>query len=850
LKESRKKNATGRRATIAALLCLGLVIGLAFIGAGAAAAPTPYTWTKVSPAAGFSGNPDEVESSRVFNNKLYVGTAALAQVWAWDGSSWAQANTTGFDDPATAVGVPCLAIWNNHLVAGTSNPSGGEVYEYSGTGTAWTEIGDAGLTDPTNDNIRSLAVLNGVLYACGDSATGAKVWAYSGSGTAWSQVNTNGFGNGNNDTALKLAVLDNSLYAATHNAVNGTQVYVWTGSGTTWNQVNTNGFNGAVANDATRDLLAWQGKLYAGTENAAGCQVWSYPGTGTTWTQLVGQGASGATAPGFGDTNNTIAYAIQTFAGKLEVGTRNTATGGQTWEFDGASWGKVNTNGFNGTAADDTVETLSGFQNRLYAGTRNLTSSAGAEVWRTQFAKQLGSTGWFMPEGSTAAGFDTWILIQNPSATDANCQVQYLAETGPKQPFTVKLVPQSRMTLHVSDKVPNDFQVSTAVTSDVPVVCERSMYWNKDLVGETNVPGSPQPYQMRSGHADLGVPAETLDAQQGTNTYFAEGATAGGFNTWIDLANVEQTLQATAHLTFMTENGVAATRDVTVAPMTRSTVHVNAIVPNSFNVGCQVTSNMRVVAERSMYWDQAGAAVPAFDAEGGISTLGASQGASQDWFLAEGSTGMGFANFIQLLNPQAVTANVTCTFMNENGIAGTAKVALKPRSRGTINVEDFVPNTWRVATKVTADQAIVAERTMFWNKQLTSVPWAMRDGHSTTGVVSQGPTWLVPEGSTGGGFDSWVLVTNPNDTQKTCNVTFMTESGPKAPVKVTLPANSRVNVRVSDFVPNDFSVSTTVQTADGSDVVVERAMYWDKNESANIQPWQMMGGHAASSLDP
>ena len=85
---------------------------------------------------------------------------------------------------------------------------------------------------------------------------------------------------------------------------------------------------------------------------------------------------------------------------------------------------------------------------------------------------------WYLAEGSTAGGFETWILIENPSSTEANVELTYLGSEGSYPGPKIKLAPGSRKSVNVSDTCPNTWEVSTKVTSDVPVIAERTMYWN------------------------------------------------------------------------------------------------------------------------------------------------------------------------------------------------------------------------------------------------------------------------------------------------------------------------------------------------------------------------------------
>ena len=465
--------------------------------------------------------------------------------------------------------------------------------------------------------------------------------------------------------------------------------------------------------------------------------------------------------------------------------------------------------------------------------------------------KNIGSTSWVVPEGSTGGGFDTWVLIQNPNEEEVQVEVTFTTEEGPRNPVVFKMAPESRTTLRAADIVPDNFNVSTMVKAGSPVVVERSMYWDKDLMGETDIPADPQPYEMRSGHADLGVPWEAVYRPPGSQgeprtIYFPEGSTAPGFDTWILLTNPEGA-DASADITLMTPRGVALEKEVTVPALSRKTLHLDELLPGVQEVATEVTSSTTLMAERSTYWDPNEAALAPYQMRGGHSTGGSTETATE-WYLAEGATGGGFETFVSLLNPQAESAKVTTTFMNASGMAGKAVLTMPPRSRKTIRISDYVPNDFQVSTKVISDEPVVAERSTYWDKRKASEPCAMRDGHATMGFIFTGATWVVPEGSTGGGFDSWVLIYNPNETSVGVTVTFMTQEGPGTPFDIIVKANSRYTLHVNDHVQDNFNVSTRITSKGG--LVVERAMYWDRREAEGIQPYEMMGGHSAQGFTP
>jgi Family of unknown function (DUF5719) len=463
----------------------------------------------------------------------------------------------------------------------------------------------------------------------------------------------------------------------------------------------------------------------------------------------------------------------------------------------------------------------------------------------------IGSTSWVVPEGSTGGGFDTWILIQNPNPEEVDVQVTFATEEGPREPVAVKMAPESRTTLRVADFVPDNFNVSAIVQAGSPVVVERSMYWDKRFVGETGTPGTPQPYEMREGHANLAVPWEAVYRAPGSQDqkraiYFPEGSTATGFDTWVLLTNPEAA-DATARVTLMTRRGVALEKDITVPAMSRKTIHVDELLPGEPEVATEVTSSTPLMGERSMYWDPNEAALAPYQMTGGHSTGGSNE-ASDSWYLAEGATAGGFDTYVLLMNPQEEKATVKATFTNAQGVAGKAEINMPPRSRGTLRLSDYVPDDFQVSTKLTSDRPIVAERSTYWDKRKAGEPCAMRGGTSSMGFSFTSANWVVPEGSTGGGFDSWVLISNTNDTSVGATVTFMTRQGPGTPFDISVKANSRYTLHVNDYVPDDFNVSTRITSKGG--LVVERAMYWDKREAAGIQSYEMMGGHSAQGFTP
>jgi hypothetical protein len=88
--------------------------------------------------------------------------------------------------------------------------------------------------------------------------------------------------------------------------------------------------------------------------------------------------------------------------------------------------------------------------------------------------------------------------------------------------------------------------------------------------------------------------------------------------------------------------------------------------------------------------------------------------------------------------------------------------------------------------------------------------------------------WYLPEGYTGGNFDTYILVQNPNDCEAKVKVTFLTDTGVTEPAEYEVAATSRFTIKVDD-IPGleDANVSTIVEQVEGAGIVVERAMYFN-----------------------
>jgi IPT/TIG domain len=292
------------------------------------------------------------------------------------------------------------------------------------------------------------------------------------------------------------------------------------------------------------------------------------------------------------------------------------------------------------------------------------------------------STDWYLAEGCTNGGYETWVLVQNPGTAAANVALTYMTETGQVTGPTALIPPNSRMTFFVADTVNNEWSVSTRVTADSPVVAERAMYGN----GRT------------WAHESIGATAPAAD------WFLPEGCTRGDFKTWVLVQNPGGT-PADINMVFQTDDGQVQGPRETLPAHTRKTYDAHEYV-DSWNVSTRVSATSgQVVCERAVYgngqsWahDSIGATTPA-----------------ATWYMAEGCTAGDFETWVLVQNPGSTPANIDMVFQTDSGQVQGPREQIPARTRKTYNLRDYV-NSYNVSTLVTATSGqVVCERAMYGN---------------------------------------------------------------------------------------------------------------------------------------
>lgn len=300
--------------------------------------------------------------------------------------------------------------------------------------------------------------------------------------------------------------------------------------------------------------------------------------------------------------------------------------------------------------------------------------------------------------------------------------------------------------------------------------------------------------------------------------YFAEGSTNKPFDTWLLLQNPDP-VPANAKVTYMLPNGGQKIGYYGLKPTSRMSIFLNTEVPNT-EVSTMIESDRYILAERAMYFGKEG-----HDTVGVISP-------STLWYFAEGSTAPPYETWILMQNPNKEPAIANLTFFREDGSATSHQMLIPHVSRASLLVNQVVPEA-PVGTRIEANRPIVAERAVYKEKG--------RAGLDSIGAPALSKTWYMPEGVTRLGFDTWILMLNPNDVPAIATATYMKEDGTTVTRKYLVRERSRVSVPVNQEVPG-----VRVATKIDSDIpiVAERSLYFPDGLGAH----NSMGAPAAGKL--
>jgi hypothetical protein len=309
------------------------------------------------------------------------------------------------------------------------------------------------------------------------------------------------------------------------------------------------------------------------------------------------------------------------------------------------------------------------------------------------------STHWLFAEGAQGY-FDTYVLLANDGSVDASATVKFLIEGGAPVSLPVVVAAHGRKTIYAGD-VPAIVNRSFGIdlSADQPITAERSMYFPHDGAR-----------LWEGGHEAAGATATSR------RWFFAEGATGPFFECFILLSNPTNT-PATTHLTYLLPTGETVPQTVTVPANSRTTIDVETVDPKLANVAVSttITSDVGIVAERSMYWPDI-----SIGWREAHNSVGVTDPALR-WAVADGRNGgaRGYQTYVLLANPNPAPAEVQVRFLRSGASPMTRIYTLAPTSRMNIGPDETISligdGLFSADVQVLNFQPIVVEKALYWN---------------------------------------------------------------------------------------------------------------------------------------
>lgn len=322
-----------------------------------------------------------------------------------------------------------------------------------------------------------------------------------------------------------------------------------------------------------------------------------------------------------------------------------------------------------------------------------------------------------------------------------------------------------------------------------------------------------------------------------------------GFDEWILLLNPNGSASGA---TVSVQRAGQAPQDfrLDLPPNSRSSIRINDLVPPG-EVAVKVTSDLPIAAERAMYFGYRGWL-------GGHTSQGIRE-ARTNWYLAEGYETENFDTYIEVFNPLPAPTDIEITLMRDDGYIQTVRASIGPNWRYTL-APSTVPGFSFAAfsTAVEAQTPVVVERSTYFDYR-SPVSGGRRDGGAAAPAASQTSTeWHFAEGYSGPGFDTWVLLQNPNADTALAEVTFFVEGSTPKVTSITLAPRSRATLLAST-VPGVAGTSHSISIRSSVPISVERAEYFDHHgvvDGSTAEPtvaprpqWYLTEGYAGPGFE-
>ncbi len=769
------------------------------------------TWTREQ-AAGFGdGYNMSVTSMCEYGGSLYVGTRNIqtgCEIWRRDGlGGWAQVNVDGFSN-ASNTAASAMTVCDGNLYVGVSGHNA-QVMRYDGS--TWTQVGADGLIASGNSETLSLAVLGGVLYAgTNNSGNVARLM-----GSTWVAATAPGFGEAQNTSVASLAVFNNKIWAGTTNSEDGAQIWSSQGPPGSIQSVGTQkGSHGQTLDVAITG---------AGTHFLNGTSAASFSGKGITVNSTTVSNATHATA------NITIAPDAQAGARDVNVITANDTPTSLNKAFtvlDPRVTGVAPTSINQGETRDLTITgaetTFTGGSTVSFSGT-DVAINSTSVLDTTHIKVNVTADNKAQPGARdvtvTTPGVTTDPLASGFTVHSAPPRLDSLSKSYGRVGDTVILSGEWFGKLQLDSVVKFNGKTADCTSwNDSTITCKVPSGAKSGNVVVTTSEGSSAGKAFAVVNT---IPGNNISVDAGNDVTVVFDHVSSPGNT---LGTVIQdpvvdgytALRGTSR-EIGTDAGYSGDITVTMSYAGHTLLRLQeeglVMLHEEGGKWVEVTLN-RDATQKTITGQVTGLSRFTLAIPDGIQLPAAST-----WYLAEGSTDHGFSTYLTIENPnnRAVTARIT--YMTSSGVVNRPKFMLPAMSQTTINpADDLGASDFSTKVECLDGEIIAVDRTMTW----TGPGAASSEGHSSIGVPGSDQTWYFPEGSSKWGFETWLLIQNPNSVKATCTLTYMIEGvGPKSVTKTVAP-----NSRGSFFMADDIGAAdASIKITSDQPVIPERSTY-------------------------
>ncbi|MHB8896760.1 MAG: DUF5719 family protein [Candidatus Geothermincolia bacterium] len=197
---------------------------------------------------------------------------------------------------------------------------------------------------------------------------------------------------------------------------------------------------------------------------------------------------------------------------------------------------------------------------------------------------------YFLAEGTTAWGFTTYVLVQNPHGSPTDVTVTYMTPSGSIAQPVISIPANSRETIRINDIADvSNTDLSTRVHGSQSIIAERAMYWNNGT-GE-------------ACHDSIGMSSAHM------RFFLPDGQVSEGRETWTLVQNPNAS-EVQVEISYLTPTGAGNVTFTDTVPAASRKTYAMADNLSDTRAAVMVTSlsvGKPIMVERAMYWNSRGA---------------------------------------------------------------------------------------------------------------------------------------------------------------------------------------------------------------------------------------------------